>query len=168
MRLRAAIILLSLATVYQILAVPLYRIEAAAPDFFLITVIYLAFFGSTLELLILAGGFSVLLDILSLNPLGTQAVGLFPAILIIQRTQGWFLLQSPALRWCVVLPVAVISYELRSAYIALMETGGGPGFSLNIAGAIYTAVLGIALHGLLDGYRNQLGWNRDRRFLGRR
>ncbi len=167
MNARSAVFLVALALVYHALAIPLYRLGGAVPDFLLIVVVYLAFFAPIGELLILAVGASVVVDVLSLDPIGSHMAALVPVILVIGRVRGWFVLRGPGLRSVFVFVAALLASLGRTTYVALVSVDGAQ-VSVEALSAVYTTLIAVLVHGLLDRYRRRLGWVRDRAFGGRR
>ncbi len=157
------LVLFAAATLYQMLALPCFRLGPAAPDFVFLAFIYLAFFLPPGPLLILSGACSLVLDLLSLEPLGAHAAGIVPALWLASKLRGWFIAESPPWRALLVLGAALLSFELRRLYDFLAE-GKGASFSASLLSALYTALAGVAVHAFLDAWRPQLGWSRDRRF----
>lgn len=171
----AATLVVLLAMAYQVLATPLYAIGPAVPDFVLLVLVYLAFFAQRGEVVALALAWSVIADLMSLDPLGTTAFGLVPVLLLVGRMRGWFVLEAPLLRPVIVLAAAFLCARLARLYAALAggpaASGGdgiesflGAGLGADAAAAVYTALAGVLVHGLLDLHRGRLGWRRDRHF----
>lgn len=167
MRGGAVFLLLLLALAYQVLAAPLYRLGSAAPDFLFLALIYLAFFAPTVELLVVAVLSSVAVDLLSLDPLGSRVFGVLPALWLVSQMRSWFVVESWVFRWVLVLVAVLLASVLRNAYVSYVETGG-PSLRFDFFSALYTTVVGLAVHGLLDGCRQSLGWIRKRHFVGGR
>ncbi len=167
MKLEGSVILVLFAVAYATLARPLYAFGIASPDFVFLALVYLAFFAPTHSLLALTAAVSFVLDILSLDPAGTHAVALLPPMWLVGRLRGWFVLDSAALRWIVVLPVCLLSMELRQQYLAFLRPGTPVDRVADLACALYTAALGLVVHTLLDRrFRPALGWTRNRSLSG--
>jgi rod shape-determining protein MreD len=159
----AAFALIALALAYQTLALPLYRAGAAGPDFVFLVIVYLACFAPAIEVLAVAFPIAIVLDLVSLDPLGAHVAAYVVPVVLVCRAQGWFVLTSPALRWSVVLAAALLAGALRSAALAALDGPEGPGAGVAALSALYTTALGIPIHALLDRVRHCLGWTRDRR-----
>ncbi|MBI4582463.1 MAG: rod shape-determining protein MreD, partial [Planctomycetes bacterium] len=141
--------LFAAAALYQMLALPIFRLGPAAPDFVFLVFVYLAFFSPPGPLLILSGACSLVLDLLSLEPLGAHAAGVLPALWLVGKLRGWFIAESPPWRALLVLGAALLSFELRRLYDFLAE-GGGASFSASLLSALYTALAGVVVHAFLD------------------
>lgn len=150
------------AAVYNAVAGSLYSIDSIRPDFVFLAFAYLAFFAPVVSLTLLALLASVLLDILSLDPAGSHAAGLLPAVWLLGRSRGWFVVDTSLLRWVLVYPCALLELVLREAYTGLQSTGPEIPLGDQALAAAYTTVAGLAVHALLDRFRRTLGWKEDR------
>jgi cell shape-determining protein MreD len=168
-----------LAVLYDLCARPLYElgpfavgslvVGPVAPQFLAPTLLYFAFFVEALPLLVFATLLSAPLDLLSLDPAGAHAAALLPALILVGRFRGWFVVEAALLRWTVLLPALLLGGAARCVWVALFSGDPWAG-SAAIAGswsdvflcALYTTLLSIPVHGLLDRFRQELGWSRDR------
>ncbi len=158
-----AILLLALAIAFQSLALPLYRAGSVAPDFPFLALVYLGFFAAPLDLFLLAVLAAVVIDLGSLDPLGTRLAGYLPALWFVSRWRRGFVAESTALRAGLTFAAAALAFTAEGALLAWKE-GRWLGLGVELKAALYTALLGVAVHALLDRYRNGLGWARDRFF----
>ena len=83
---------------------------------------------------------------------------ILPAILV------WFVVDSALLRWLVVFPAALVSLELRRAYFLFHHEHADLTALTSVVCALYTSTLGVFVHGILDRFRQPLGWVRNRTF----
>ena len=156
-----AVLLVVLAILFQALAGSLYRVGNVVPDFPFLALIYLAFFSPPRALLLLTAGTAVAIDLLSLDPLGTRLCGYVPALWLLNRMRRSFATESHGLRVALTLCAALLCFVLEGAYLAWRE-GRWLGTGVELEAAVYTGILGLVVHGILDHYRVGLGWARDR------
>jgi hypothetical protein len=153
--------LLLFALAFQVLALPLYRLGDALPDFPFLALAYLGLFARPRQVLAAAAVVAVAIDAVSLDPLGTHLVGYLPALWLLNRVRGGFIAGSVILRGAFTLAAAWAAFLLQGAFLASRE-GRWPSAGLELRSALYTAALGVIVHAALDRYRTGLGWVRDR------
>jgi rod shape-determining protein MreD len=156
-------ILLIFSCLFQILASPLYEVGGIRPDFPFLALIYLAFFAPPYQVFLAGGATAIGIDILSMDPLGTRLLGFLPVLWLLGRFRRTMIAESPLLRAGLALAACLASFGIQGAILAWKE-GIWHGFLPDLKLVLYTALLGVAVHGTLDLYRARLGWVRDRYF----
>jgi len=143
------------------MALPLYRVGNVTPDFPFLALVYLGLFAPPRRLLLTAALAALVIDLASLDPLGTRLVGYLPPLWLLNRLRGGFLAESPLFRAGLTLAACLLAFQLEGVFLAWRE-GYWLGAGLELRTALYTAVLGVGAHAALDHYRGRLGWARDR------
>ena len=154
-------LLLGFSVCFQALALPLYRAGNITPDIPFLVLIYLGFLAPIRQLLIVAGITSLVVDLGSLDPVGTRLVGYLPALWLLTRARGGFLSESAFFRGVLTFAACTIAFVLEGLYLAWRE-GYWLGAGIEVTTALYTTVLGVGVHAALDLYRHRLEWARDR------
>lgn len=159
-----AVLLLSL--VYQMVMLPLYRVSLAGPDFVFMALCYLAIYethGRALGVAVLLG---LLVDGLSLDPWGVHIIGYGVAVgfLTLAQREGWG--HGFASRLVLLCLATAIAATFRAV---ILWDGGDPRRFTSLAWmgacAVYTALLGPVVFGLLDPLRGRLVTPRYRRLM---
>ena len=158
-----AALLLAFALVLQVLAGGFYRIAGLTPDFAFLALAYLSLFARPGALLVAAGATALVIDAISLDPLGTHLAGYLPALWLLNRFRRSFIAESALLRAALTLFAAWLAFLLEGAFLAATE-GRWMGAGGELVSALYTGILGVAFHAGIDRYRAGLGWARDRYF----
>ena len=161
-------VLLMFALAYQIFAASLYEFREIRPDFVFLALLYLAFYLPTGRVLLFGLGAALVLDLLSIAPPGSHVLAYLPVLWLASRVRGWFVLEIPLARACLVFPAMFAQLLLQRVFLVLSAEPGevAPGqafldagdlfFSSDVAVALYTTVLGFVVHTLLDRFRPQL------------
>ena len=160
-------VVLAFAFIFQLVAIPLYRIGVAKPDFVFIVFVYLALVARTSDIVAPAVLYSLVLDAFSLNPIGSSVFGLLPTVWIVGRTRGSFWAESRTLRWLVVFPTATLYLFLVGQFVSFFDHSGGASWGLTtvLLSALYTTGLSIVVFELLDQERRRLGLQRAGAFI---
>lgn len=138
---RGTLALIALAIVYQMVALPFYRIGSAGPDFVLVAVGYLALYGRGAAPLMLAAVTGLLVDGMSLEPWGVHALGYVVAagILRTARRGGWGASSLGRMGW--VGTAVAVAFLLR---IGIAGEAGDPRLVARVGGAALSAILTAA------------------------
>jgi rod shape-determining protein MreD len=174
LRLLPLVGLLATALAYQLFASSFYEIADTRPDFVFLALVYLAFYLPVGRVLLFGLCVSVFLDLLSIAPFGSHVIGYLPVLWLASRVRGWFVLEIPLARACLVFPAMLVQLELQRVFLVLtfdlQSTSASPSFLGfrdvffvgDIGVALYTTVLGFVVHTLLDRFRPQLIGRRRR------
>jgi rod shape-determining protein MreD len=133
--------LIALAIVYQTVALPLYQIGAAGPDFVLVAVGYPAMYGGGAAPIVLATMTGLLVDALSLEPWGAHALGYVVAagILQVARRGGWGASALGRLGW--VSTAVAVAFLLR---LSIVGDAADPRLAVKLWAVALSTTLTIA------------------------
>ncbi len=158
-----AVLLLVLSVAFQATAAPLYRAGSLEPDFPFLALVYLAFFAEPAALFWAAVLTAAAIDGVSIDPFGARLLAYIPVLLFLNRFRRGFVAESALLRCGLTLLGCAAAFTIEGAFVAWREGRWiGLGFEMRLA--LYTALLGLAVHGVIDRWRFRLGWARDRFF----
>ncbi len=158
-----ALLLLLFSVVFQATAAPLYRAGSIEPDFPFLALVYLAFFAEPVALLWAAVLVAAAIDCVSIDPFGTRLLAFPPVLLLLNRFRRGFVAESALLRCGLTIAGCVVAFTIEGAFLAWKD-GRWLGLGFEVRSALYTALLGLAVHGVMDRGRFRLGWTRDRFF----
>jgi cell shape-determining protein MreD len=158
-----AVVLLAVAVAFQVTTLPVYRAGSVAPDFPFLALVYLGFFAPRRPLLVAAAITACVIDIVSLDPLGARLAGYLPALALLNRGRRTVLAESQVLRAGLTLVACCAAFLLEAAFVGWKE-GRWIAVGFELRCAVYTTIIGVAVHAALDAYRARLGWVRDRFF----
>jgi len=157
-----AALCLFLAFLYQLLALPLYRIEiggaaSIGADFVLLVVLYLATFDAARRGLLAAVSAGVAVGCIAADPLGVQVISYASAACFACRAgaMGWG--ESVAPRFLALTGAAAVALLVREALLWALEVEERmPDIGLALASVLYQGVLGAIVFVLLDPLRPRL------------
>lgn len=150
-------LLLLVALVYQVVALPLYRIGGAAPDFVLLFVSYLALFEVPRRSIPAAFLCGLGVDALSADPWGCHAAGYALGVWILSWWHGEGLGEDPLPRSLLVLLAAAASSAARWGVLVAWTRSVSLVDPLAAGACVaYTGLLSLVVFGLLDPLRAAL------------
>jgi rod shape-determining protein MreD len=139
------------ALLFQMVALPLYRVGLCAPDFLFLVVAYFALEAVPRRSVAFALACGLVLDLLSADPMGAHALGYAASAGLLSsfRKEGWSLMTPP--RWLLVLVAVAAAWAVRALALAARGDPAFPrDFTMEIGFVVYEVLLSLPAFVLLD------------------
>lgn len=157
------IVLVLVAFLYQMVALPLYIFEGIGPDFVLAVVCALSVHGRPGVALVTAVTCGVIFDFMSLDPWSSHALGYLAANWVLARARGRRWLADAVSLSVLIIVASLLATAVRYS-ILFIDQGRAvlPTWSGGVLEALYCGAIGCVTTGLVAPFRDALAGSRRR------
>lgn len=166
MRWLTFVIAAGLVLTLQVAGAPQLQIFGCRPDLLLAFVVYVAMYAEPRHAFIGAWGIGLLADLMTVERLGFLAVSYALTSLLVVGSREYVFCQRNSTRFFLTALMALL---IQTLWLVYAHTRHGFGESLSAAwlatvlpAAVYTGLVAVPLHALLDGFSRLLGFTQPK------